>query len=56
MALGFWGAMGTALFVYLISYFEPIAVREGVRLVITLAIMLALLQFSALERKALKDA
>jgi len=55
MALGFWGAMGAALVVYVLSYFEPITVREGVRLVITIAIMLALLRFGTLEKKALKD-
>jgi MFS family permease len=55
LALGFWGAMGTALAVYGLSYVSEITVREAVRLVITLAIMLALLRFGFLERRALKD-
>jgi predicted permease len=55
MALGFWGAMGAALFVYGLSFFEPVTTREGVRLVITAGVVLALLRFGTLERKALKD-
>jgi len=54
MALGFWGALGTAFAVYILSFFEPVTVREGVRLVITFAIALALLRFGTLERRALK--
>lgn len=55
MALGFWGAIGTAALVYAISFYEPISAREGARLIITFTIALALLRFGTLERRALKD-
>jgi hypothetical protein len=55
LALGFWGAMGTAAFVYGLSFYEPLTAREAVRLVVTFGIALALLRFGTLERKALKD-
>jgi hypothetical protein len=55
MALGFWGAIGTAILVYGLSFYEPISAREGARLIITFGIALALLRFGTLERKALKD-
>lgn len=55
MALGFWGAIGTATLVYFLSFYEPISAREAARLIITFGIALALLRFGTLERKALKD-
>lgn len=55
MALGFWGAIGTAALVYFLSFYEPISAREAARLIITFGIALALLRFGTLERKALKD-
>ena len=55
MALGFWGAIGTAALVYCLSFYEPISAREGARLIITFGVALALLRFGTLERKALKD-
>jgi hypothetical protein len=55
MALGFWGAIGTAALVYAVSFYEPISAREGARLIITVSIALALLRFGTLERRALKD-
>jgi hypothetical protein len=54
MALGFWGAIGTAALVYGLSFYEPISSREGARLIITVGVALALLRFGTLERKALK--
>lgn len=54
MVVGFWGALGTAFLVFVASFYEPITAREGVRLVITLSIALALLRFGTLERRALK--
>jgi hypothetical protein len=54
MALGFWGAIGTAFLVFAASFYEPVTAREGARLVITLSIALALLRFGTLERRALK--
>ena len=56
MALGFWGAIGTAVLVYGLSFYDPISSREGARLIITIGVALALLRFGTLERKALKDA
>lgn len=55
MVCGFWGALGTAFLLYVASFYEPISVREGARLVITVTVALALLRFGTLERKALKD-
>jgi len=55
MVAGFWTALLASLVVYVASFFEPTGVREGVRLVVTLAIAAALLRFGTLERKALKD-
>ena len=54
LALGFWGAMGTAALIYGLSFFEPLSAREAVRLVVTYGIAIALLRFGMLERKALK--
>lgn len=56
MAWGFWSAIAMALIVYVLSFFDTISVREGVRLVITVGIALALIRFGALEKKALKEA
>ncbi|MDB5706465.1 MAG: hypothetical protein JWN66_3581 [Sphingomonas bacterium] len=55
MALGFWGAIGTAALVYGLSFYEPISAREGARLIITFSVALALLRFGTLERRALKS-
>ena len=55
LALGFWGAMGTAALVYGLSFYEPISARMAVRLVVTFSVALALLRFGTLEKKALKD-
>jgi len=55
MALGFWGAIGAAVLVYGLSFYEPMSVREGTRLIVTIAIAMALLRFGTLERRALRD-
>lgn len=55
MVCGFWGALGMAFLLYVASFYEPITLREGVRLIITVTIALALLRFGTLERRALKD-
>lgn len=54
MATGFWSAITTALILYVVSFFVPITTRETARLVITCSIVIALLRFSTLEKKALK--
>jgi len=55
MALGFWGTIGAAMFLYVASFYEPLSARLALRLVITVGIAVALLRFSVLERKALKN-
>jgi hypothetical protein len=55
MAWGFWSALGVALVVCVLSFFSEVSVREGLRLVITFSIALALIRFGALEKKALKE-
>jgi len=55
MAWGFWSTIIAAIGVYVLSFFDTMTVREGVRLVITIGIALALIRFGALEKKALKD-
>jgi len=55
MALGFWGAIGAAMSLYVASFYEPLSARLALRLVITFGIALALLRFGTLERKALKN-
>ena len=54
LAFGFWGAMGTAALIYVLTFFEPLSAREAVRLVVTYGVALALLRFGTLERRALK--
>jgi len=56
MAWGFWSAILVALAIYVLSFFSEVSGREGVRLVITFGIALALIRFGALEKKALKEA
>jgi hypothetical protein len=56
MAWGFWSAILVALAIYIVSFFLDVPGREGVRLVITFGIALALIRFGALEKKALKEA
>jgi protein-S-isoprenylcysteine O-methyltransferase Ste14 len=54
MVAGFWGAIGTSFLVYALTFYEPVTAREGVRLVITFTVALALLRFGTLERRALR--
>jgi hypothetical protein len=56
IALGFWGAMGTAFLVYGLTFIEPVSGREATRLIVTFGVAFALLRFGALERRALRDA
>src|SRR4051812_35031754 len=55
MTWGFWAAIAAAATVFALTFVEPITARESARLVITAAIVVALLRFGTLERKALKD-
>ncbi|MEI9927264.1 MAG: hypothetical protein WDN44_05565 [Sphingomonas sp.] len=55
MAWGFWAAIGAAFLVYFASFYDSgLTARIALRLVITLGIVVALLRFGTLERKALK--
>lgn len=55
MAWGFWAAIGAAFLVYFASFYDDgMTARVAVRLVITCGIVVALLRFGTLERKALK--
>jgi hypothetical protein len=55
MVLGFWAALLGATGLYVLGFFTEVPGREGLRLVITLSIVVALLRFGTLEKKALKD-
>lgn len=53
---GFWAAMGTTIGLYAVDMFEPVSGREAVHIIMTVAIATALLNFAALERRALREA
>ena len=55
LAVGFWTAIGTALFLYGLSYISPMPVGEATRMIVTLAIGFAMIQFGSLEKKALPE-
>ena len=55
LAVGFWAAIGTALFMYGLSFIGPMSVSEATRLIISFSVGSALIQFGSLEKKALKD-
>jgi hypothetical protein len=53
---GYWVAMATALGLYVVPGAERLAAREAVYIVVTASIAAALLVFSYLEYRALRDA
>jgi hypothetical protein len=53
---GYWVAMTTALGLYVFPRFASLTVREGVYLVVTPSIVVALLAFAYLESRAHRDA
>jgi len=55
LALGFWGAILAAIGMYALTFAAAISARDATRLIITIAIVLALLRFGMLENRALKD-
>lgn len=55
LALGFWGAILAAIGLYALTFVEPMSARDVTRIVITIAIVTALLRFGMLERRALQD-
>jgi len=54
LAAGFWAAIIACFMIYVATFYEPLGARQGVRLVLTLAIATALLRFGTLERRALR--
>jgi MFS family permease len=55
LALGFWGAIVTAIGMYALTFVDTVSARDATRIIITVAIVMALLRFSVLEKRALKD-
>jgi len=53
-ALGFWGAILAAIGMYALSFVDTVSARDATRIIITVAIVMALLRFGMLERRALK--
>lgn len=53
---GFWVAMTTAMGLYLFPSFASLTVREAVYVIVTSSVVVALLAFSWLEYRALRDA
>lgn len=53
LATGFWFAVAAALLVYALTFLDTVSGREGVRLVVTVAVAAALIRFGLLERRAL---
>lgn len=51
-ALGFWGAMVTAVAVYIAAIYQPIELKLALHVIVTGGIGIALLSFAALERRA----
>lgn len=54
LAAGFWAAITACFVIYVATFYELLGARQGVRLVLTLAIASALLRFGSLERRALR--
>jgi cation transport ATPase len=54
-SFGFWTMAVTAIVLYAVTYFEPLAAREAIRLILTFSIGLAMLRFGRLELKSLNS-
>ena len=55
LAMGFWAAMLTAVILYPLSVADPFTAREALHIVMSIGIGAALLRFTVLERRALRD-
>lgn len=53
--LGFWAAMGSAVALYVVDMFEPLAGFDTIHIVMSVAIGTALMTFSILERRSRLD-
>ena len=52
---GFWTMIVMAFATYAFTFVEPISARDAIRALLTMAIVGALLKFSILERRSLRD-
>ncbi len=50
--VGFWAAVGSAMLLYAIAFFEPVSGPEAIHLIVTAAVAGALLTFGRLERRS----
>ena len=53
---GFWGAMVSALALYVVNMFELVSGRDAIHVIVSIGIAAALIRFGTLERRALRDA
>ena len=52
---GFMATMIAAMILYVVSLFEPLGARETIHVLMAVGIVVALVRFGMLERRALKD-
>jgi hypothetical protein len=52
---GYWVAMGLGLFLYLAPWFQGFTARQGVYVMVTGSVVVSLLTFAVLERRAHSD-
>jgi len=55
LVYGFWAAMVAALVLYVVNMFETVSGRDAVHVILSAGIVVALIRFGMLERRALKD-
>jgi hypothetical protein len=53
---GFWAAMASAILLYAIDMFEPLAARDTIHIIMSAAIGVGLMTFSFLERRSRAEA
>lgn len=56
MVTGFWGAVLSAFALYAVTFYEPVASREVIRLLLSAAVGAAIIKFGILERRSLGHA
>ena len=54
MVKGFWAMIATAFALYALSFFENIATRETLRLMLSAGVATAVLRFGILERRSMR--
>ena len=55
LVYGFWAAMVAALVLYVVNMCETVSGRDAVHVILSAGIVVALIRFGMLERRALKD-